>query len=86
MDWFVDPNGEVIVDYIGKFEQLAEDWAEIERKIGAPSELPHLKKNPERKRHYTEYYAQSLQDIVRDQFCVDSEYFGYEFGAYCGWS
>jgi len=26
LDWFTDQNGQVIVDYIGKFESLKKDW------------------------------------------------------------
>jgi hypothetical protein len=27
LDWFVDPSGNVLADFIGKFERLDEDWA-----------------------------------------------------------
>src|SRR5256886_12135357 len=32
LDWFVDPNGNVLADFIGKFERLDEDWAFVAKK------------------------------------------------------
>src|SRR5215468_10713998 len=34
LDWFVDPDGRVLVDSIGRFENFAEDWVVIARKLG----------------------------------------------------
>jgi hypothetical protein len=34
LDWFVDPNGNVLADFIGRFEHLDEDWAFVTQKLG----------------------------------------------------
>jgi len=81
LDWLVDPHGNVLVDFIGRFENLAADWATIAAKIGAPPELPHTRKNPGRNKPYTEYYSERTRRIIEDRFRVDIEYFGYKFGA-----
>jgi Sulfotransferase family len=81
LDWLVDPHGNVLVDYIGRFENLAADWATIASKIGAPPELPHTRKNPGRNKPYTEYYSERTRRIIEDRFRVDIDYFGYKFGA-----
>lgn len=78
LDWFVDPHGNVIVDFIGKFENLDSDWGKIAQKLGIDKPLPHLRQNP-RKRHYTEYYNDRTRKIIADRFAIDIEYFGYEF-------
>jgi len=80
LDWFVDPHGNVLVDFIGKFESLQSDWVKISKKLGLTQELPHKKKNPRRGKHYTEYYSVATEKIIEDKFRVDIEYFGYEFG------
>ena len=41
LDWFVDPNGNVLADFIGKFERLDEDWAFVAKKLGVSEKLPH---------------------------------------------
>ena len=63
LDWFVDPNGNVLADFIGKFERLDEDWAFVAQKLGVKEKLPHRRANP-RERHYTEYYNSRTRDVI----------------------
>ena len=81
LDWLVDSHGNVLVDFIGRFETLQADWEAISKKIGAKSTLPHYKKNTEKdnKKHYTEWYSKKTKDIVEAKFRTDIEYFGYTF-------
>ncbi len=78
LDWFVDPNGNVLADFIGKFERLEEDWAFVAQKLGITEILPHRRANP-RARHYTEYYSPRTRDVIATRFKVDIDRFGYEF-------
>jgi hypothetical protein len=80
LDWFVDPHGNVLVDFIGKFETLQNDWVKIAAKLGLPQNLPHRNKNQKAIRKYTEYYSETTKKIIADKFRVDIEYFGYKFG------
>jgi hypothetical protein len=79
LDWFVDPNGNVLADFIGRFERLDEDWAFVAQKLGIAERLPHRGANP-RARHYTEYYTPRTRYVIANKFRVDIEHFGYEFG------
>src|SRR5439155_495056 len=63
LDWFVDPNGNVLTDFIGKFERLDEDWAFVAQKLGVSEKLPHRRENP-RVRHYSEYYTSRTRDKI----------------------
>jgi len=78
LDWFVDPDGEVLADFIGRFERLEQDWAFVANKIGVSETLPHTRANP-RARHYTEYYNARTRDVIANRFKVDIERFGYQF-------
>ncbi len=80
LDWFVDPNGNLLADFIGKFERLDEDWAFVAQKLGVNEKLPHRRANP-RARHYTEYYNSRTRDVIAKKFNVDIDRFGYEFSA-----
>lgn len=80
MDWLTDSRGNVIVDFIGRFEQLDQDWAFVCQKIGlSGTVLPHLNRRGHEKRHYAEYYTPRTREIIARKFATDIEYFGYEF-------
>jgi hypothetical protein len=81
LDWFVNPHGDVIVDFIGRYESLAADWAKLAERLGVPgAALPRLNVNVTRNRDYTTYYSERTRRIVAERFAVDIEYFGYHFG------
>lgn len=64
LDWFTNERGEVIVDYIGRFESLNKDWAYISTQLGIQQSLPHLNINtPDTRKHYTEYYTKKNSRI-----------------------
>ena len=81
LDWFVDPHGRVLADFIGKFEQLESDWAFVAKKLNLPEVLPHRNKTPRKDKHYTEYYSKQTEETIRSKFRVDIEHFEYSFGA-----
>jgi hypothetical protein len=76
-DWYSE-NGEVIVDFIARLENLQEDWKEICRSMGiAYNRLPHV--NRTERTAYSEYYNDETRQIVAERFHKTIELFGYEF-------
>ena len=78
-DYLVDLNGKIIVDFIGKYEQLQEDFDEVCRRIGITSKtLPHKRKATDRG-DYRQYYNDDTARLVADYFRRDIENFSYSF-------
>jgi hypothetical protein len=78
-DYIVDMRGNVIVDFIGHYESLQDDFDEICRRVGVPTTaLPHHRKAEGRK-DYRSYYSGDLADRVAAHFHQDIEVLGYRF-------
>ena len=76
-----DEEGRIGVDFLGRFERLAEDFRFVQERIGLPRRrLPWLQKARGAAR-YTDFYNQETRQIAGERFRRDIEMFGYEFGA-----
>lgn len=79
VEWLKDDEGEITLDYIGKFESINRDFNHIKTAIGVDAELPHL--NASDHAAYQPYYNDETRDIVAHWFHEDIEVFGYNFTA-----
>lgn len=75
--YVTDGNGKLIVDYLGRFETLHTDIAEIGRRLGMQLALPHV--NSSAHDDYRSYYTAETRHWVAQAFQRDLDLFGYSF-------
>lgn len=77
VQWIDDEDGKRLVDFVGRFERLEEDFARICRLLGTKADLPHLK--PSSRPHYRELYDDIAAKVVRSRFQRDLDRFRYSY-------
>lgn len=86
MTHFLCINGKLAVDFVGKFEQINEDWAELLTKLKLPHiDLPHRNrshhdrsyKQPNQWRPWQKHFDQEMLDAAWKVYKNDFEVFGY---------
>jgi len=68
-----------VVDFIGYFECINEDFMSIQQRLKSGSNLQHLNKTEGTKKRYTEYYTETTRNIVAEVYREDIQLFGYDF-------
>ena len=76
-DFVTDRNGELIVDFVGRYESLLEDFQHVCETLKVTASLPHLNKSPHM--DYRSYYTSNSIKIIEENFKDDIEFFGYSF-------
>ena len=75
--FLTDKNGSLLVDYVGRFENLINDYETICSRIGIPTDLPHNKKSTHL--DYRNYYNDETAQLVSDHWAEDIHRFNYSF-------
>lgn len=79
LDLMKDSNGNLLIDFVGRFENLQNDFDIVCDKIGVPRKQL-LNTNHVKRKNYIEYYDTEAREMVTQGFQRDIEYFGYKFG------
>jgi hypothetical protein len=80
--YVTDAQGNQIVDFIGHYERLAEDFATVCARLKINAELPHA--NVSEHRDYRSYYTPETREFVAKKFRRDIEMFHYDFDGLTG--
>jgi hypothetical protein len=77
--WLRDSKGGISLDFIGKFENLGEDFGIVAEKLGlSDPELPHLIKGD--RATYVDAFDDDSRERVRQRYAEEIDLFGYRFG------
>lgn len=66
------------IDFMGRFENLANDLDVVRSKLGIGIKEEHLMKS--KRKTYEDYYDEDLKEMVGDRYKEDISKFGYKFG------
>lgn len=75
--YIVDQELRPMVDYVARYENLAEDWAYICGRLNLSTVLPGRMKSHHRP--YQEYYSDETRAMVGELYSRDVSMFGYAF-------
>jgi hypothetical protein len=79
-DHLVDLHGNLIVDFLGRYENLLADFEAVCQRIGIRTPtLPHKRKASDRLQDYRSYYTDDTVGLVARHFAKDVEMLGYRF-------
>ena len=77
LDFVTDADGNLMVDFVGRYETLADDYSIVKNRLGLAHNLPRA--NASAHASYRDYYTAETRDIVASRFARDVRYFGYQF-------
>lgn len=77
IDYLADADGNLLVDFVGRFENFEADANHALQRIGIDAQVPRL--NVSKRGGYRDYYTARTRDLVACRFARDIAAFGYEF-------
>jgi len=75
--YIYNARGDCLVDFVGYYERLQEDFARVCERLEIRADLPRV--NTSVHRDYRLYYTPATRELVAKHFRRDIELFGYEF-------
>jgi hypothetical protein len=73
-----DRRGNLLMDFVGKLENLESDWLTVCERIGIPYQALQ-RKNATQHRHYQDYYDSESRQLVARHWAREIDLFGYSF-------
>ena len=77
LKWVADDSGQILVDFICRFESLESDFQQVCKSINQRKTLPHLKSS--QRRNYHEYFNLETIMIIEKWFQIDIDMFKYTY-------
>lgn len=74
---FIYQNNELLVNFVGRYENLDSDFQKICSRIGICTKLPKL--NVSNTTPYQKFYSETTKNLIKEVFEPDIRTFNYEF-------
>ena len=76
-DFIYSADGELLVDFVGRYESLEADFATVCSRLGISTFLPKF--NVSNTKPYQQFYTEETKQLVRRAFDEDITLFNYDF-------
>jgi len=76
-DFVLDTEGHLMVDYVGRLENINEDFHQLTDILNLKVELPYLNKVAHK--NYWDYYSKKTRDIIQKCFQGEIDYWRYQY-------
>lgn len=77
--FFCDEESRALVDFVGYFEHLDDDFAQVCRRLGLVRSLARLNRTPRPSADYRDLYTPAMRRTVEDVYGRDITVLGYDF-------
>jgi hypothetical protein len=77
LEWIRTPGGQLRADFIGRFENLRQDFGRLADRLGVKAELPHV--NASQRGDYRGFYDDLTRRLIADYYAPEIKQFNYEF-------
>ena len=78
-EFVLSESGDMLVDFVGRYETLADDFDAVCDRIGIECALPHINRSTHA--DFRDYYTAETRALVEQVYRPDIELFGYRFDA-----
>lgn len=74
--------GELLVDFVGKVENIDDDWKKVCDRLGIESNLPHSNSSKRQFHDVSKYWNEQDVQFAMQKYALDFELFGYSLDGY----
>jgi Sulfotransferase family len=74
-----DERGQLLMDFVGRFESLDADFDAVTRRLGISARLPHLNRSTAKPGDWRALYDRDTRALVNAAYAREAEFFGYRF-------
>lgn len=80
-----DGSGTCMVDFVGRFERINEDFETVRKRLGLKKSLPYLNNSQDKqtdapvRKGYQSHFTPELEERIRQLYARDIELFDYQF-------
>lgn len=77
--YIYDRKGKLLVNHIGKVENMRESIEHLEQKLGKPIKLEYLNSSNRKEAAYRDLYSEETASIIAGIYAKDIDLFGYKY-------